>query len=91
MAGLSQAHVADLLKVSRPAISEIESGSRKVSADEIAVLAQIYDVSSSWLLGEGESKVDLHDSRLQLAARELQKLKDDDLERLLTLLASIRE
>lgn len=91
MAGLSQSQVASILGVQRPAVSEIEAGNRKVTAEEIAQLAEIFDVEAKWLLGEGEDKVDLHDTKLQLAARELKKLKKDDLDRLLTLLASIRE
>jgi transcriptional regulator with XRE-family HTH domain len=90
MAGLSQAQVAQILKLARPSITDMESGNRKVSAEEISVLAELYDVSASWLLGEGATKVDVHDDKLQLAARELQKLKPDDLDRLLTLLASRR-
>ena len=39
MAGLSQNQVAKMLGMKRPAISEIEAGRRKVSADEIAQLA----------------------------------------------------
>lgn len=91
MAGLSQSQVADILKIQRPTISEMESGNRKVTAEEIAQLAELYDVSASWLLGEGEAKLDIHDTKLQLAARELHKLKKDDLDRLLTLLASLRD
>jgi transcriptional regulator with XRE-family HTH domain len=90
MAGLSQAQVAKMLGLHRPSISEAEAGNRKVSADEITKLAEIYDVSVSWLLGEGVDKLDIHDDKIQLAARELRKLKPDDLERLLTILASMR-
>lgn len=90
MAGLSQSQVAKMLGLHRPSVSEIEAGNRSVSAEEIAVLAEIFDVSTLWLLGEGVDKVDVHDNKLQLAARELQKLKPDDLDRLLTLLASMR-
>ncbi|MBA2749371.1 MAG: helix-turn-helix transcriptional regulator [Tatlockia sp.] len=91
MSGLSQLQVADILKIQRPTISEMEAGNRKVTAEEIAQLADLYDVSVNWLLGEGEEKLDIHDTKLQLAARELNKLKKDDLDRLLTLLASLRE
>lgn len=90
MAGLSQAQVAKMLGLHRPSISEVEAGNRSVSAEEVAQLAEMFDVSASWLLGEGADKVDVHDNKLQLAARELQKLKPDDLDRLLTLLASMR-
>jgi hypothetical protein len=41
-------------------------------------------------MGEGTEKVDVRDNKLQLAARELQKLKPEDLDRLLTILASMR-
>lgn len=90
MAGLSQAQLAKMLNLHRPSISEIEAGNRSVSAEEIAELAEIFDVSASWLLGEGADKVDVYDDKLQLAARELQKLKQEDLDRLLTLLASMQ-
>jgi transcriptional regulator with XRE-family HTH domain len=90
MSGLSQAQVAKMLDLPRPSVTEMESGNRKVSAEEISVLADLYEVSSSWLLGEGVTRVDPHDDKLQLAARELDKLKPDDLDRLLTLLASRR-
>ena len=50
MAGLSQNQVAQILGLKRPAISEIEAGRRKVSAEEIAELARIYSVSAICLL-----------------------------------------
>jgi transcriptional regulator with XRE-family HTH domain len=90
MAGLSQTQVAKMVGVHRPSISEIEAGNRNVSAEEIAQFAEIFDVSPSWLIGEGADKVDMHDSKIQLAARELQKLKPEDLDRLLTILASMK-
>jgi transcriptional regulator with XRE-family HTH domain len=90
MAGLSQAQVAKILGLHRPSISEIEAGNRSVSAEEISKLAEIYEVSVSWLLGEGAEKIDIHDDKLQLAARELEKLKPEDLDRLLKILASRR-
>src|SRR5688500_3948689 len=79
-AGLSQRQVARLLGLHRPSVSEIEAGHRRVTADEITRLAELFEVNSSWLLGEGTAKVDPHDTKLQLAARELQKLKPEDLD-----------
>jgi len=87
LSGLSQLQVATILKVHRPAISEMEACKRKVTAEEIVTLAELYQVEPNWLLGEGEQTLNINDSRLQLAARELQKLKPDDLKRLLNLLA----
>ena len=90
LAGLSQGHVAKILGLHRPSISEIEAGNRRVSAHELARLAEIYDVGVAWLLGEAPDTLDARDPRLELAARELAKLKPDDLERLLKLLAAMR-
>ena len=90
MAGVSQGQVARMLDMHRPTISEIEAGNRRVSGEEIARFAEIYDVTVSWLLAETAEQLETDDPRLQLAARELSKLKPDDLDRLLRLLSSMR-
>lgn len=90
MAGLSQGQVAKLLEMHRPSISEIEAGNRRVSAEELSKFADTYDVTVSWILGDTAEQLEVNDPRLQLAARELSKLKPDDLDRLLRLLASMR-
>ena len=90
LAGVSQGHVAKMLGLHRPSISEMEAGNRRVSADELVRLAEIYDVSVAWLISEAPETIDAQDPRLELAARELTKLKPDDLDRLLKLLAVMR-
>ena len=90
LAGLSQGHVAKILGLHRPSISEIEAGNRRVSADELARFAETYDVAVDWLLGTAPETLDPQDPRLELAARELAKLKPNDLARLLRLLAAMR-
>jgi transcriptional regulator with XRE-family HTH domain len=90
LAGLSQGQVAKILGLHRPSVSEIEAGNRRISADELSRLAETYDVSVAWLLGQAPDSIDGQDPRLELAARELLKLKPDDLERLLQLLAALR-
>lgn len=90
MAGLSQAQVAQMLNLHRPSISEIEAGNRRVSAEEAAKLAEVFDVRLSWLLDEDTTSVDPHAAKVQLAAREIGKLKSADLDRLLHILASLR-
>lgn len=89
-AGLSQAQVARLIKKHRPTISEIEAGRRKVSADELEAFSRIYEVTISWLTGSDEALGREVNERVQLAARELAKLKADDLDRVLNLLATMR-
>jgi transcriptional regulator with XRE-family HTH domain len=87
-AGLSQGQVARLLDYQRPTISEIEAGRRKTSAEEIARFAEVYDVSIDWLINE---KAALADPKVELAARELSKLKTDDLDMVLKLLRTLKK
>ena len=49
--GITQQKLADLLCLSRPTISQIEIGERKISADELIKLADIFNVSVENLLG----------------------------------------
>jgi transcriptional regulator with XRE-family HTH domain len=89
-AGLSQAQVAKMLNLHRPSMSEAEAGRRNVSATEIATLAEIYGVSVDWLAGSDTDSVDQKRDRIQLAARELAKLKKGDLEKVLGLLSALK-
>src|SRR5271169_1224447 len=77
-AGLSQGQVAKLFGYQRPTISEIEAGRRKVSAEELAKLCEIYDVSISWVATE---QAEVPNPKVELAARELVKLKNEDLDK----------
>jgi len=89
-AGLSQGQVAKMLQMHRPTISEIEAARRNVSADEMVRFAEIYEVSLAWLGGRPHEVHDPDQDRIELAARELVKLKKDDLDRVLGLLQSLR-
>ena len=86
-AGLSQAQVAKMISLHRPTISQIEAGKRKVNSEEIKRFAEIYDVSTTWLL---EERTEIEDSAIQFAARELSKLKPKDFETILNLLKTLR-
>ena len=88
-AGLSQSQVAMELKLPRPSVSEIESGRRRVAADELAMFADMYSVDMDWLAGRGEENVDVIRDRLQLAARKVAGLKNEDLEKVIDLLTSL--
>lgn len=90
-AGLSQGQVAKMLGMHRPTISQIEAGVRRVQAEELTRFAEVYHVSVAWLSGEGRRSDDPHQAKVELAARELAKLKKDDLDRVLALLSSLRE
>lgn len=87
MSGLSQAQAAAKLGLQRPAISEIESGKRKVSAEEIIQFAELYKVDTSWLLLQ-ESQ-DEKQMQLLFAARDLGKLNEEDINKLMDVLKSL--
>ncbi len=89
MAGLSQAQVAQILGLHRPAVSEMESGRRRVSAGELARLTEIYSVDMEWLAGS-EVNSEHDDERIRFAARQLAKLKADDLDKVMNLLSALR-
>jgi transcriptional regulator with XRE-family HTH domain len=90
MAGLTQGQVARMLGLHRPSVSEAEAGRRRVAAEELADYATAYGVSPSWLSGFGPEQLEATNPRVELAARELGKLKPEDLDRVLHLLAALR-
>jgi len=90
LSGLSQGQVAQMMSLHRPSVSEIEAGNRRVSAEELSRLAEIYEVSVGYLTGEAPESLALDDPRLELAARELKKLNPESLDKLLRALAALR-
>ncbi len=88
LAGLSQAQVAELMKLHRPTVSEIEAGRRGVPSEELSALASLYGVSTAWLLGETQD--DKQSLSALVAARELEKMKPEDLDRLIEIISAIR-
>jgi transcriptional regulator with XRE-family HTH domain len=89
-AGLSQGQVAKLLGMHRPTISEIEAARRRVSGEELVQFASSYGVSVEWLT-TATAGSDPSEDRILLAARELSKMKEHDLDHLLRLLQMLRK
>ena len=89
-AGLSQGQVAKMLNLHRPSISEAEAGRRNVTAIEIAKLAEVYGVSIEWLACTDSDAPNEARDKIQLAARELAKLKKHDLDKVLDLLNALK-
>jgi DNA-binding XRE family transcriptional regulator len=77
--GLSQEEVASALKVSRPAVTNIEAGTRKVEAIELEQLANLYGRPVTFFL-TGDEPVGQADSTVAFAARALQGLSQRDLD-----------
>ncbi len=88
-AGLSQGQAAKRLGLHRPTVSEIEAGRRRVTAEEVSAFSQLYSVDANWITA-GAQGPDLGNDKIVLAARQLSKLKDEDLERLMDLIRMLR-
>lgn len=88
--GLSQAQTAKILDMHRPTITEIEAGRRRVAAEELTRFADLYGVNVAWLAGTRDNEPDLSDPRLALVARQLQRLKSEDLDRVMHFIASVQ-
>jgi len=86
-AGISQQELAEKLDISRPTISQIESGDRKVAADELIKLSQIFNLSVDGLLdlekqpkvmlaGDREKKPVKTALRINVPQKNLEKFKE---------------
>jgi len=80
---LSQDEVARVLGLTRPAISLIESGQRKVDVIELRRLADLYQKPIAYFTGEGDTSETQVPETIQHLARTASKLNEDDQEELL--------
>lgn len=76
--GMSQDEVAAAIKLYRPAITNIESGSRKVEAIELDQLAQLYGRTVTYFLS-GEQPDQTSSESVAFYARTLTGLSEKDL------------
>lgn len=84
--GITQQDLADMLKVLRPTVSQIESGDRKISVDELIKLSEIFNISVPYLMGlENQPEIVLHERRermikpqmrINVPAKNLEKFKE---------------
>ncbi|MCF8883422.1 helix-turn-helix transcriptional regulator [Erythrobacter sp. SN021] len=79
--GLKQDEVAAYLKIGRTALTDIESGQRRVEAIELTRLAQLYRQSVGYFTGEDEASADLPIDVAHLA-RRVAELSAEDREEL---------
>lgn len=75
--GLSQEDVAKALNLSRPAVTNIESGTRRVEAIELDKLSRLYRCSVNFLLTGSEEENATE--QVAFLARSLKGLSDRDL------------
>lgn len=77
--GLSQEDVAQALNLSRPAITNIESGTRRVEAVELDKLATLYRQSVNFLL-TGDEPIGAAPEQVAFLARALKGLSEKDVQ-----------
>ena len=78
---LSQQYVADYLGIGRSAVADIEAGRRKVSADELGKLSELFLVPADELLhGRATS------APTQVFARRFEQLDEEDQREILNLM-----
>ncbi|MBO6308224.1 MAG: helix-turn-helix transcriptional regulator [Oribacterium sp.] len=73
--GMHQEDAANNMKMSRPTLSAIESGKRTVAAEEIKEFADLYQVTTNWLLFGDDREDDKRLQRLGAYYRLFMKLK----------------
>lgn len=81
--GLSQQEVADLLGLSRPAVTHMEAGKRKVSTLELRELARLYRRPYDWLVGEAPDPEPASDEVTRALYRTSRELSERDKAQLL--------
>ena len=79
--GLKQEEVAAYLKIGRTALTDIESGQRRVEAIELSRLARLYRQSIGYFTGEDAASANLPADVAHLA-RRVADLSTDDREEL---------
>jgi transcriptional regulator with XRE-family HTH domain len=79
--GLSQEEVAEHMGLSRPAISNVEAGKRKVSTQELRRFAELYRRPYEYFLGEAQELTD--DETSGALFRATKELSEGDKEQVL--------
>lgn len=85
--GMSQQELADKLNISRPAVSQIEKGERRIAAEELINLSKVFNLSVDSLLGlKKEPEVILQEAkkrekvesqiRINVPQKNLEKFKE---------------
>lgn len=79
--GLTQEQVANILNLGRDAILRIEKGTRKINAEELKKLSQLYKISMNEIMEDKE-----YTSNEQAFARGFEELSEKDKKEILDLI-----
>jgi transcriptional regulator with XRE-family HTH domain len=90
LAGLSVEQAAKYLSFSLFDLLRIESGEIEMSEEKIRELALFYEVDFEWLKSKTFNTNVVYLGDLQIAPRELEKIRPEELPKLLQILTAIR-
>lgn len=80
--GLSQQYIAKQLGVSRTTITAIESGERKVNAQELDMFSRIYGVTIDEIVNDNKED----DAEIKILTRAFETLSNDDKKEIMNLI-----
>lgn len=80
--GYSQEYVSKSLNLGRSAVSQIELGNRKVTAEELTGFCSLYHVSADYLLGS-----EAVSTKQTIFARGFDELTENDQQEIINLIA----
>lgn len=86
-AGLSLRQAAARLNLNQSFLLELEDGLREPRSEDMSRFADLYKVALAWLSAEG-SQGGQSEEDVKYAARELARMKPNDLQRVLEVLTS---
>ena len=89
--GVSQEIVAEVCGISRVTLARYENGSRIPKAENIALLAAYYGVTSDYILGRDQDEAAQDDTEIRFLARGGERLSPERRKKVEALLASLME
>ncbi|MDN6279346.1 MAG: helix-turn-helix domain-containing protein, partial [Tetragenococcus koreensis] len=80
----TQVELGRKLNLDKSAMNKIENGTRKVSTNELEKIADVFTVSTDYLLGRENKEYDLPESKSQTVAKHMgDSVSEDEMEDIL--------
>jgi len=88
----TQVQLGKKLHLDKSTMNKIENGTRKVSTNELEKLADIFNVSTDYLLGRENKEYDLPESQSQTIAKHMgDNVSEDEMEDVLNYIDFIKQ
>ncbi|AOF49054.1 putative Xre family DNA-binding protein [Tetragenococcus halophilus subsp. halophilus] len=88
----TQVELGRKLNLDKSAMNKIENGTRKVSTNELEKIADVFTVSTDYLLGRENKEYDLPESKSQTVAKHMgDSVSEDEMEDILDYIEFIKQ